>query len=163
MKLLTRILSLITIVSVSLFFASCGGDGGGGTSTEKVQLKKLTKTWQIVSANLSGGSPADKTPDYVDFTLTLTGTFDSDSNEDFPYDYTTTGRPDLSPWNANGSWGFGSNPKTQIVRDDGLGITYSINSTGQLTLQYMYDGDGFESAKAAEVEGQWTLVLEPAN
>ena len=70
-------------------------------------------------------------------------------------------RPDLSPWDANGNWAFGSNPKTQIIRDDADGgITYTLSSNGNLTLAYNYDGEGFE-ARTAEVEGNWTLVLEP--
>lgn len=48
MKFLTRTLSLITVASLALFFANCGGDGGGGSAKEKTQLKKLSKTWEIV-------------------------------------------------------------------------------------------------------------------
>lgn len=157
---LTRILSLITIASLTVFFANCGGDGGGGTPTEKVQLGKLKGTWEIVSATLAGGSPEDKTSDYENFTLTLSGTFSSSSEEEFPYEFATSGRPDLSPWESAGNWGFGSNAKTQVVREDGLAISYTINSNGQLTLIYTFTGDGYEAAKALEVEGQWTLVLE---
>ena len=51
MKLLTRILPLFAIVSLSLFFANCGGGDGGGTSKEKAQLKKLSKTWNIATTN----------------------------------------------------------------------------------------------------------------
>jgi hypothetical protein len=164
MKLLTRTLSLLTIASLVLFFANCGGDGGGGTPTEKKQLAKLVGTWEIESATLDGGTPTpDKTADYAGFTLTLSGTFDEDNEDAFPYTYVTTNRPDLSPWDASGTWGFGSNPKTQIVREDGLGINYSLASDGTLTLMYNFSGEGFPSAKAAEVDGDWTLVLVPSN
>lgn len=159
MKLLTRTLSLLTIACLALFFANCGGDGGEDTPVEKTQLGKLKGTWTLVSATLQGGSPTpDKTTDYTGFTLTLDGTFDEDSDEDFPYTYSTTNRPDLSPWPANGDWGFGSNAKTQVVRDDGMGITYSIASNGNLTLMYNYTGPGI-AGRTAEVEGNWTLVL----
>lgn len=163
MKLLTRILSLITIASLALFFANCGGDDGDDTPVEKTQLGKLNGTWVIESATLEGAADPDKTADYAGFTLSLEGTYDEDSDETFPYDYTTTNRPDLSPWEASGNWGFGSNPKTQILRDDGLGIVYTLGSDGTLTLEYTFFGDGFPNAKAAEVTGNWTLVLTPIN
>jgi hypothetical protein len=164
MKLLTRTLSLLTIASLALFFANCGGDDGDGTPTEKTQLGKLTGTWVLVSANLENGTPTpDKTADYNGFTLELSGTFDKDSDEPYPYSYTTTNRPDLSPWDAIGNWGFGSNPKEDILRESSdsgiLGIKYAIDGE-TLTLRYTFTGDGFPSARAAEVEGNWTLVLE---
>lgn len=165
MKLLTRTLSLLTIASLGLFFANCGGDDGGGTPAEKTQLGKLLGTWEIESATLDGGNPEDKTDDYAGFTLEFEGTYDADNEENFPYTYTTTNRPDLSPWEANGNWGFGSNPKMHIVRNDGLGITYTIASDGKLTLEYLFTEGGYENpdARAAEVQGEWTLVLTPAN
>jgi hypothetical protein len=159
MKLLTRTLSLLTIASLALFFANCGGDDGDDTPVEKTQLGKLVGTWEIESATLEGGTPdEDKTADYAGFTLTLSGTYDDDTDDTYPYDYSTTNRPDLSPWEASGTWGF-VNPKTQIVRDDGLGIIYTLSSDGKLTLEYNFDGPGFPSAKASEVSGDWTLIL----
>lgn len=164
MKLLTRTLSLLTIASLALFFTNCGGSEGGGTPVEKTQLGKLEGTWVIESATLDGSADPDQIEeDYADFTLTLSGTFDEDNDLPFPYTYTTSNRPDLSPWEANGNWGFGSNPKTQIVRDDGIGIKYTLASDGSLTLEYNFTGNGFPNAKAAEVDGDWTLVLTPAN
>lgn len=163
MKLFTRTLSLITIASLVLFFANCGGGGGSKTPVEKKQLGKLTGTWVLIEATLANGTPADKTDEYDGFTLTLTGTFDADSEVEFPYSYTTTNRPDLSPWEASGDWGFGANPKTQVVRDDDQIINYTISSNGNLQLMYTYNGDGFPNAKAAEVDGSWTLEFEPAN
>ena len=91
MKLLTRTLTLLTITCLALFFANCGGDGGEDTPVEKTQLGKLKGTWVIVSATLEGGTPTpDKTADYAGFTLTFEGTFDEDSEETFPYTYSTT-------------------------------------------------------------------------
>lgn len=161
MKLLTRTLTLLSIASIALFFANCGGGDDNETSSEKTQLGKLTGTWEIESATLTGGTPTpDKTADYAGFTLTLAGTYDADNEDTYPYDFTTTNRPDLSPWPASGNWGFGSNVKTTVVRDDGLGISYTISSDGNLTITYNYSGDGY-AAKTAEVEGTWTLVLTP--
>jgi hypothetical protein len=160
MKLLTRTLSLLTIASLALFFANCGGDGGEDTPVEKTQLGKLVGTWEIESATLEGSADPDQVnEDYAGFTLTLDGTYNEDETDPFPYNYETEGRPDLSPWDLNGAWAFGSNPKSQIVREDGLGIVYTLASDGTLTLEYTFFGDGFPNTKSAEVEGNWTLVL----
>src|SRR6478736_2346420 len=94
MKLLTRTLSLLAIASTALFFANCGG-GGDDKKPEEIELGKLTKTWNIVSANLDG---TNRTTDFSNFKLTLSGTFNSGSPEG-PYDYDVTGsRPTPSPW-----------------------------------------------------------------
>lgn len=160
MKSLTRSLSLLTLASLVLFFANCGGDGGEQVSPEKAQLQKLSKTWTIVSATLDGGTPTpDKTSDYAGFTLTISGTYNANNTTEFPYQYTTTNRPALSPWEASGNWKFGANPNSQIVRDDGLGITYTLPSDGTLKLEYTFSGYGYSSSKVAVVEGKWTLVL----
>ncbi len=46
------------------------------------------------------------------------------------YSYTIAGRPDRSPWPAGGSWTFGSDIESQIVRDPGsdheLNISYTV-------------------------------------
>lgn len=160
MKLLTRTLFLLTIASLALFFANCGGDDGDDTPVEKTQLGKLVGKWNIETATLEGGTPTpDKTEDYTGFTLTFSGTFDEDNEDTYPYTYATTNRPDLSPWEADGDWGFGD-PKTQIIRNDGLGITYTLSSDGKLKLEYTFSGPGYPAAKAAEVQGKWTLVLK---
>lgn len=164
MKLLTRTLSLLTIASLSLFFANCGGDDGDDTPEEKTQLGKLVGTWELYSATLETdtGDP-DKTDDYTGFTLELIGTFDEDSEEEYPYTYETTNRPDLSPWEESGSWGFGGDPKSDILRQDSdgniLSIQYTLSDDDKtLTLTYTFSGAGFE-AKTAQVEGDWTLIL----
>jgi hypothetical protein len=92
MKLLTRTLSLLTIASLTLFFANCGGDDGGGKSKEEKQLDKLKKTWTIQSVELDN---VDRTADFTGFTLTITGTYDKDAVAgDYPYDY-SVGEADL--------------------------------------------------------------------
>ena len=159
MKLLTRTLSLLTIASLTLFFANCGGDDGGGKSKEEKQLDKLKKTWNIVSAELDN---VDRTADFTGFTLTITGTYDKNAVAgDYPYDYSVGGsRPTPSPWDASGSWEFGGDPETLLVRDDGVGIVYSINSSGELTLQFTCTTCDYPGARTAEVQGNWEFVLD---
>lgn len=161
MKLLTRTLSLFTIASLTLFFANCGGDDPK-KSKEEVQLGKLKKTWTIVSAELDGDP---RTADFTGFTLEISGTYDKNAEPgDYPYDYTVSGsRPTPSPWPGppgTGTWEFGGDPETLIVRDDGVGIVYSINSSGQLTLQFTCDGCNYDGARTVEVDGNWEFVLD---
>jgi hypothetical protein len=160
MKLLTRTLSLLLIASLTLFFANCGGDDPA-KSKEEVQLGKLKKTWNIVSAELDN---VDRTADFTGFTLAFSGTYDKNAVAgDYPYDYSVGGsRPDPSPWPANGSWEFGGDPETLIIRDDGIGIVYSINSNGQLTMQFTCPDGGcqYPGSRTAQVEGNWEFVLD---
>lgn len=160
MKFLTRTLSLVTVASLALFFANCGGDGGGGSAKEKTQLKKLSKTWEIVSADLDGD---DRTADFTGFTLTLSGTYDSDSPEG-PYNYSVSGnRPDPSPWPASGTWTFASisGNEGNLLRDDDVPMHYKISSNGQLTLNVECTACSYEGAKTSEVNGTWTFVFDP--
>lgn len=162
MKLLTRTLSLLAIASTTLFFAGCGGDDPE-KKPEEVELGKLAKTWNIVSADLDG---ANRTGDFSNFKLTISGTFD-DANPDGPYDYDVTGsRPTPSPWpdaahGNGGTWTFGGTPTTDsglIARDDGTAMTYTLNG-GQLTLEFTFNGTGYAGAKTAQVNGNWTFVF----
>jgi len=161
MKLLIRTLSLLAIASLTLFFANCGGDDGDPKSEEEVQLDKLKGTWEVVSAELEGNPGAQID---TDFTLTISGTFDSDSPEG-PYSFSVTGTQAPSPWPPSGTWEFGGDPKTQIVRlNDNMGIVYSIDSgSGNLTLLFSCPTGGcqFAGARTKEVEGDWEFVLSP--
>lgn len=164
MKLLIRTLSLLTIASLALFFANCGG-GGGETDPKKVQLGKLKTTWNIVSAELTTGStPVDRTADFSGFTLTFDGDFDPDAQPgEYPYSFSVGGsRPDPSPWPGSGFWGFASvdgNSGT-IERNDGVGIFYDINSAGQLTLQFLCTDCDYAGNRTSQVNGTWEFVLD---
>ena len=163
MKLLTRSLSLLTIASLTLFFANCGGDDPK-TAPEKGALAKLSKTWNIVSADLDGD---DRTSDFLNFDLIISGTFNS-SNPEGPYDYEVTGnQPVLSPWpqapdGSGGTWTFGGTPESnsgQIARNDRVGMFYVIDGD-QLTLAFTLSQDaGYPASKVSEVGGEWTFVF----
>lgn len=161
MKFLTRTLSLITVASLVLFFANCGGDSGGGSAKEKTQLKKLSGIWEIVSADLDGD---DRTADFTNFTLTIGGTFNSDTPEG-PYTFSVSGsRPDPSPWPASGTWTFANisgNEGNLLREDDDVPIHYKIASNGQLTLNVECAACDYDGARTTEVNGTWTFVLDP--
>ncbi len=157
MKLLARTLSLLTIASLTLFFANCGG-GGSEANPKKVQLAKLSKTWNYVSATLDG---IPNTQITNSFTLTISGSFDADSPNG-PYDYDVTGTLTPNPWPATGTWTFDSTSGNGglIVRDDGTGIVYTIGSDGKLTLTFTYTGDGYDGARVSQVSGEWIIELD---
>lgn len=179
MKRTQRILSIISILSLAVF-ANCGGGGGNETAPEKVQLGKLVKTWRLKSATASStsatlmGSSA-VAPDgqiETDFTLKISGTFNSD-NPKGPYSFEVSGTTFPSPWQPSGKWFFGTNPKEQLLRDeDGnnavsandLGITYELNSSGELSLFFNCPDGGCQhdgSARVNSVSGNWIFVLIP--
>ncbi len=158
MKLLTRTLFLLTIASLTLFFANCGGGGGDEKTPQQVQLGKLSKTWVLGTATLDGiSSPLIGS----DFALTISGSFNSGS-PDGPYNYSVTGTLTPSPWPASGTWTFDSisGDGGQIIREDGVGITYSIGTDGRLTLNFTCAACDYAGARTSQANGDWVFILD---
>src|SRR5688572_11598510 len=110
MKFASRILSLLVMMGLATFYMSCDGGGGEDKSQQEKQLIKLNKSWALVSAN----DGTDRTADFPNLVLTVSGTYVNDGT----YNYSFTGtRPNPSPWPKNGTWKFGTNPLTEIIRD----------------------------------------------
>jgi hypothetical protein len=163
-KIVAQMLALSVL---AMAFVQCGDDDKE-TPIEKEQLDKLSQTWNIVSADLDG---TDRTGDFSGFSLTISGSFSSDSPEG-PYDFSVSGsRPTPSPWPASGNWFFGADPESQIIRDeddngnvDGtdLGMNYIIASNGQLTITFDCPDGGcqFAGSRVKLVEGAWTFVFD---
>jgi hypothetical protein len=161
MKLFTRTLSLLVLASLTLFFANCGGDDPKKAAEEE-QLDKLSQTWDIVSADLDG---TDRTADFANFDLIISGSFDPDEvngDSDYPYDFSVSGsRPTPNPWPASGTWEFSATPdgnSGMIERNDGIGMFYSIDGN-DLTITFNFSGTGYPGAKTAQVNGDWTFVF----
>ena len=161
MRLLTRTLSLLAIACTTLFFAGCGGDDPG-KKPEEIELGKLAKTWSIKTSGGASLDGVDRTADFANFKLTLSGTFDK-ASPDGPYDYDVAGsRPTPSPWpdaayGNGGTWTFGGTPSPDnglIARDDGAAMTYTI-SGGELTLNFTFNGPTYAGAKTSQVNGNW--------
>jgi len=153
MKIFARIFALSLLVSAAFLYSGCGGGGGGTDSPEKIQLAKLTKTWTLSSAKLDGN---DKTSTFGSpFKLTITGTYSKDGDT-YTYSFSGT-RPQPSPWPATGTWKFGSDPKTQLIRLDDtppLSMNYTVTDTS-LGITFTYPGDGFAGGRAEQVTGNW--------
>jgi hypothetical protein len=152
MKVL-RILSLISIAAVLLTYAGCKGKDPDPEPIADVQFDKLKKTWKITTVSLDG---SDKTTDYTGFQLTMSGTKGIP-----PFDYSTSGRPSLSPWKSSGKWDFGTGVETQMIRDKGtvdeLAMTYTVTES-TLTISFNFSGSGY-SARTRVVSGDWIYTF----
>lgn len=166
MKIALRALSLLILVAVSAFYAGCGGDDPKKPTQEKQQLDKLLGTWTLESAD--DGTPrtadfltADNPP--VPLKLTLSGNY----VEGGTYNYSFTGkRPDPSPWPASGTWKFGTNKLTDIVRDPAssseIAMTYTVTDTNLEINFTVPDGSsGWQggTSRINSVTGNWKFVF----
>lgn len=158
MNHLSRILSLLLLVSAAVLYSNCGGGDDPEKSEEELQLDKLKASqWTLVSAN----DGSDRTAEYPGMTLTLTGTFSAGGT----YSYTSSASswPVKSPWKKDDTWKFkpGSVANTIIRLSDDQEMTYTLsNSDKQLTIAFNYVGPGFENVGRVEiVEGDWTFTF----
>lgn len=153
----SRSFSAAVIFACAVILFSCGGSDPKPTIQE-VQLKKLAKTWTLTTVTLDGVNKKSST-EYNNFKLNLSGTFSS-SAPDAEYNYSVSGRPQLSAWPGSGKWKFSTSaPETTILRDNAtaneLNITYTLNGD-ELTLTYTYSGDGY-TGRTSIVQGQWEM------
>jgi hypothetical protein len=153
MKHLARILSLLILVSATFFIASCGGDGGNEPSEKEKQIDLLVGTWTATSVT-NDGTP--HTDDYNGFQITIT----KSSSEAMTY--VTQNRPagKLSPWNANGTFTFGTNVSTELKRDDNVNITYNLSGSNLTLTMNDYSGEGYlVPGRTETVEGDWIFTM----
>jgi hypothetical protein len=153
MKITLKILSSVLVLTV--LFSACKKDDPTPISIADEQLGKLTATWTASSAKLEG----TEQPDYADkFKLTISGTAGATS-----FGYSASGRPSNSPWPASGTWKFGDNPESQIVRDPGgdeVNMTYSVSDT-ELQVTFNFSGVGYpSSSRVANVKGTWVFTFK---
>lgn len=156
MKFITRILSIGVLGALTAFYVSCKPDEPTKTA-EEIQLGKLVSTWALSSANDS----EDRTADFPGLVLTISGTFQPGQT----YNYSLTGtRPNPSPWPASGTWKFGEDANTDIIRDPGspseTNLTYSVNDN-TLTIEFNIPSgsSGWPGGRIESVEGDWTFVF----
>jgi len=156
MKIAARILSLVVLASIATLYINCGGSDPAPSSKEKVQIEKLVGTWALNSVT-NDGTPRT---DFVGVTMTISGTYASDGGS---YNFSFTGTfPNPSPMPKSGSFKFGSNPETQLIRvvpADNFPMGYSLtNSNNNLTITLdNYTGPGFAGGRVEQVTGDWTF------
>jgi hypothetical protein len=169
MKHLTRLLSLLLLVSAGAFFSNCGGDDDGGTSEEETQLNKLKATWELANVTYED-TPEDRF-DGADLKLTITGNFAEGGT--YNYSFSTNGAQiDASPFPESGKWKFGSPLTGSIIRlDSQLGtfddieMGYTVTET-TLTLSFESPAESsfvIGNGRTASVEGTWVFEFTKAN
>ena len=157
-----KVTSFALLFAAAVALSSCKSDPD--PSVQEVQLKKLVRTWTLNSVTLDGVNKKTSN-EYNNFKLSISGTFNS-ATPDAEYNYSVSGRPQLSPWPANGKWKFGTGaPQSQLIRDAGTGneiaITYTLQENPlQLTVSYNYQGSGIDiDGRTSVVKGNWEMVF----
>ena len=158
MKLITRFLSLSVLVAAAILYAGCDGGGEDTKSEQQLQLEGLVGTWTLTSATLDGDA---RTTDFTNMKLSLSGSFVDPSTDLYTYSITGT-TPTPSPLPRSGKWKFGSNVKTQLIRDPGtedFPISYTLAGT---TLTLTFDCatcDYPGGSRVSSVNGEWVMVF----
>ena len=163
MKALRTLLS-VAVLGIVIAFSGCGGGGGNTAPLSDRQFGLLKKKWKV-DVNFAGGgvlygapgssNTVDSTSHWTNFTIEVKGTTGQP-----PFSYECTGRHFPNVWKGTGTWTFGDDPATQIVRDDGAAITYSIDpASSKLQLAFSFTG-GYTS-RVSNVSGSYTFHLIP--
>jgi hypothetical protein len=164
MKIASRILSLVILIVIATVYMGCKKSEDEKKTEEQTQLEKLKGVWTIVSANDGG----DRTEDFIDDTdpnnkmkLTLEGNY----AEGGIYNYSLTGpRPVVSPWPASGTWKFGTNKLTELIRDPNTENEIPMNYTvtdSDLIIDFVIpaDNEGWPGGRTGSVVGEWTFTF----
>jgi hypothetical protein len=150
MKHLSRLLSLLILVSAGFFFTNCGGGGGSDPDPEEEQMNLLVGTWTVTSAKLNNVAKAE----FVDAKLTIS------SNKTF--NFTKTGGIDASPWPPSVGWDFGSSVTTTMTRHDtggNVNLNYSVSASALTISIPNYTGEAYDIARVKSVEGNWEFTF----
>ena len=159
MKISFRVLSLLILVVLSTFYAGCKKDEPDPDTEEKKQLDKLLGSWTLQSAN----DGSDRTADFPGLVLSLSGNY----KEGGIYNYSFTGtRPDPSPWPQSGTWKFGTNKATEMIRDPNssseIPMTYEVTASELIIRFNIPDGSsGWEggTSRIKSVVGNWVFTF----
>ncbi|SKC86517.1 hypothetical protein [Ohtaekwangia koreensis] len=165
MKHLTRLLSLLILVSAAVFFASCGGDDGDDKTPEETQLDKLKGTWTLTESSVQFDGAGDDRFDGSALKLTFSGNYSAGGK--YSYAVTSSSQVNASPWPSGGSWKFGSPVTSSIVRLDSeldgsadVTVAYTLSADSKtLTVQFTYAGSGYVVGRTESVGGPWEFVF----
>lgn len=152
MKQINRILSLVILVVATVYFTACDDKSGNEKSEKEIQIDKLAGTWEASSVTYEG----DPNADHANFSITITKV----SAEAMTW--TVTGRPagKISPWNANGTFTFGSPVSSTLVRDDGTNVKYNVDGTNLVLTLENYQGTTYEvPGRTSSVAGTWVFTM----
>ena len=165
MKIAFRILSLIILAVVTTFYTGCKNRDDDSETVEKKQLDKLLGDWTLQTAN----DGTDRTSSFLTedtgdpLIMHIEGTY----VEGGTYNYSFTGRrPNPSPWPASGTWKFGTDKSTVIIRDPNspneIQMTYQVTGSDLVISFTVPDGSaGWQggTTRVGNVIGEWTFTF----
>jgi hypothetical protein len=145
---------IYSLISAMLIFTSgCKSKNDDPEPVTSIQLTKLTKTWKLIEVTVDGTT---KKSDYLSFELVIDGVKGNDL-----FSYSVVARPSLSPWPQSGSWSFGTNPESEIVRDpdtdDEITMQYEVTEN-TLQISFEFSGEGYAS-RTRDVGGEWVFTF----
>ena len=153
MKFAARIVFAVAVIFSLVMSSGCKKHKDEPVPVTDTQLDLLTKgAWKATSVKLDG---ADKTADYSAFQLTMSGT-----KPNTTFNFTTSGRPTLSPWPESGNFTFDTaSPTTTLSRNDTppVSVQYAATAT-QLTMKFTFSGNGY-TARVGNVKGVWDFTF----
>jgi hypothetical protein len=155
MNLISRIVTLLILVSATIYFSACDGGGDNKKSEKEVQIDKLVGTWKVTpGGSVTSEDQGDVTSDYASFEIAIT----KESAE--AMSFTTTGRPaKLTPWPPNGTLTFGTPVASKLIRGDGnVQISYVVSGNNLTLTLDDYSGTGY-NGRTEGVAGDWTFNL----
>lgn len=155
----TRLWPSFLILMSIVVLSACSKDDPKKKTDEQIQLEKLVGQWKIGQAL---NDTEDRTDEFTDFTLTISGTY----VENGTYNYQVAGtRPNPSPWPGQGTWKFGANRMTTLIRDPNstgneIEMSYVV-SDNQLEISFeLIDGAGWSNTgRVQSVAGAWSFTL----
>ena len=153
MKLVSRILSLLVITGLAAFIVGCDGGDDPKKSDQDVQLSLLNGTWNATeSVTFNGSQPA---LDHKEFVLKINA-----QPGDEIMSFTVENRPTgPSAWPANGTFSFGANVKTDLLRKDSGGdvaISYTVDKNS-LVMKFTFTGDAYQAGRTSSITGDWVF------
>jgi len=155
MKLTVRTLFVLAFAAVLMTYSGCKKSKSEAEPVTDQQIDLLNNggtSWKVQQVTRDGN---DTTVVWQSFLFTLAGVHGSTS-----VPYSCTGRPTTSCWESSGSLILSAtNPTTQMTRDDGVLITYSVTST-QLKMSFTFSNTTGYS-RVANVTGNWVFTLIP--
>ncbi len=148
-----RILTTVVSFGIILVVSGCGGKGTPAESTQDKQLGLLSHTWKVSAVTLGGVDQSTTSAPWTGFQLTISGTKGGTT-----FNYSCASRPTTnSPWPASGTWTFGTDPVTQIIRtEDNLAMTYTVTAT-TLQINFHFTGTGYPGPRISNIGGDWVF------
>ena len=161
MKIASKILSVVILLSCVMLYSACDNGGGDGKSETEQQFDKLKAfTWEFASATLDGD---DRSADFPGLTMTIGGTFVPETGV-YNYSFGGTLPAERSPWPRTGQWIFGTNPLSEIIRDpdtvDEIVTDYVVTESSLvLTFIIPPTNDGWDGSRGKAVSGEWVFTF----